>query len=160
METTQQRVAYIAPGEGKAVYLVGDTYTFKVVGEETDGRFALIEGLVPPQAGPPPHIHHREDEVFWVLEGEVEFLDTDRTLLAGAGSCLRIPKGTLHRFKNVGTTPARILFLVTPAGLEKMFEEVGEPATEGSAAPPPRPADIAKLLAVAPKYGMEIPAQQ
>jgi mannose-6-phosphate isomerase-like protein (cupin superfamily) len=157
METTLQRVAYLAPGEGKAVHLVGDTYTFKVVGEETDGRFALIEGLVPPEAGPPPHIHHREDECFWVLEGEVEFLDTDRTLLAGSGSCLRIPKGTLHRFKNVGTAPARILFLVSPAGLEKMFEEIGEPATAGSVAPPPQPVDIAKLLAVAPKYGMEIP---
>jgi len=151
-------VTHVLPGEGKPLYLVGDLYTFKATGEETNGAFALWEAMIPPQAGPPPHIHRREDESFYVLEGEIEFLEGDRTFLAGAGSFVHVPRGILHRFKNVGTTPARALLMVTPAGLEKMFEEIGTPATDPSAPPPPPgPEDVEKILAIAPKYGFEIP---
>jgi quercetin dioxygenase-like cupin family protein len=65
----KRAVTYVPSGEGNPLYLVGDLYTFKVTGEETNGAFALWEALIPPQAGPPPHIHHREDESFYVLEG-------------------------------------------------------------------------------------------
>jgi len=151
-------VTYVPSGEGKPLYLVGDLYTFKVTGEETNGALGLWEAVIPPQAGPPPHIHHREDESFYVLEGEIEFLEDERTFLAGAGSFVHIPRGTLHRFKNVGTKSSRALMMVMPAGLEKMFEEIATPATDPSAPPPPPgPEDVEKLLAVAPKYGLEIP---
>ena len=154
----KRAVTYVPPGEGNLLYLVGDLYAFKVTGEETNGAFALWEAVIPPQAGPPPHIHHREDESFYVLEGEIEFLEGERTFIGAAGSFVYIPRGTLHRFKNVGTRTSRALIMVTPAGLEKMFEEIATPATDPSAPPPPPgPEDVEKLLAMAPKYGFEIP---
>ena len=155
---TKRAVMYVRQGEGNPLYLVGNLYTFKVTGEETNGALALWEALIPPQAGPPLHIHHHEDVSFYILEGELEFLEEGRTFLASAGSFVHIPRGTLHRFKNVGTQSSRALLMVMPAGFEKMFEEIGTPATDPSAPPPPPGAeDVEKLLAVAPKYGLEIP---
>jgi len=147
---------YIPPGEGELLWVVGELLTLKVVGTDTSGAFAVLEEITPPQGGPPPHMHSREDETFYVLEGELEFRVSDRTLLATAGSVIYGPRGILHTFKNVGTTPSRILVLVTPAGLEKMFEELGEPVTDPSS-PPEGPPDIERLMAVNRKYGVEIP---
>jgi quercetin dioxygenase-like cupin family protein len=144
-------------GKGPAYWVVGDRYTILAAGEDTGGAFALIHALVPPQSGPPPHIHHREDEAFYVLEGEVTFQADGRTVAAGAGDWITLARGSLHTFKNTGTRPAKMLILVTPSGLEKYFAEVGHPAT-GDATEPvaPTAADIEKLLAVAPKYGLEV----
>ncbi len=156
METTTPAAIHVGPGEGRAVWLVGDTYTLKVAGAQTGGAFALLEALVPPGGGPPPHIHYREDETFVVLAGELTFSAAKRTVPVSAGAVLHVPKGTVHTFTNVGATPARMLFLYTPAGLDEMFAEIGTPARPGAAAPPPGPEDVAKLLAVATKYGFEI----
>jgi len=87
--------------------LAGELYTSKVVSEDTGGAFALAEAITPPEGGPPPHVHHREDEAFYVLEGELEFMTEDGTIRAGAGSFVHVPKGTLHTYKNVGMTSAR-----------------------------------------------------
>ncbi len=135
---------------------MGMLVTFKAVSEETGGEYSLYELTVPPQLGAPPHIHHREDETFCVLEGEYEFLVGERTIRAGAGSVVYGPRNVPHTFKNVGTTPARMLAFVTPAGLEEFFAEVGEEATAGSSPPPFGQEEIERLLAVAPKYGIEI----
>jgi mannose-6-phosphate isomerase-like protein (cupin superfamily) len=94
------------------------------VGADTSGALMLLEGTISPQLGP-PHIHYREDEFYYVLEGEFEILDGDRTFIASAGSFVHIPRGTLHRFKNVGATPARMLVFFTPAGMENFFFEAG-----------------------------------
>lgn len=131
--------------------------TFKATGEDTGGKYALTDSVVPPRGGPPPHIQHREDESFWVLEGELEFLVGEGTIRAGAGSFVHVPRGTLHTYENVGTGPARFLTLMVPAGLEKFFEEVGKPGTDVSSPPPVDDAEIEKLLAAAPRYGVEIP---
>jgi len=158
MQTEKKGVVYVPPDEGRAVHMSGDTYTFKAVSEDTGGALMLFDAYVPPQGGPPPHIHHREDEAFYLLEGVLEFqAGEDRTLTVGAGSFLFIPKGTVHRFKNVGEEDARMLVLFTPAGIEGLFFEVGRPATEGSSPSPPDQAEIERLLAVSPKYGLEIP---
>jgi quercetin dioxygenase-like cupin family protein len=156
VETEKRAVVHVPPDEGRSLHLSGDTYTFKVVGEETGGSLVLLEALIPPQGGPPPHIHHAEDEFFWLLEGELEFLTNGRTFTANAGSFVYIPKGTTHRFKNVGTQTARMLASFTPAGIEGMFFEVGRPATEGSSPSPPDQEEIEKLLAAAPLYNVEI----
>jgi len=92
-----------------------------------------------------------------VLEGKLEFRLGRHTLRATNGSVIYVPRDVLHTFKNVGTTPSRMLVLVTPAGLERFFEEAGEPATDPSSPPPFGQVEIEKLLAVAPKYGQEIP---
>ena len=146
----------LKPGEGKSLWVLGDLYTFKVVGEDTGGSFALIEVQVQPENGPPPHIHHREDETFYVLDGEFSFLHGDRGFIATSGSLIYISKGTLHTFKNVGTAPGRLLVVITPAGFEKFFEEIGEPVIDKSSPPPFNPATVEKLLALAPKYHLEV----
>src|SRR5215217_2213298 len=144
-------------GEGRSLWVVGDRYTIKAGGEETGGAFALVEALVPPGGGPPPHIHHREDEAFYVLEGELLFHADGRDIAAGAGSWVTLARGSLHHFKNVGDKPARMLIVVTPAGLERYFLEIGRSAVDddGEAVAPTRE-DIEKLLAVAPRYGIKI----
>ena len=157
METTD-RAKHVPPRQGNSLWVAGELVTLKVLGEDTDGAFTLLEEVTPPQGGPPPHIHHREDEAFYVLEGELEFLVDDRTIPATAGSVAYGPRNILHAFKNVGTTPSRMLVFVAPAGLEKFFEEVGELASDLSSPPPFGPPEIERLLAAAPKYGQEIPA--
>src|ERR671923_199988 len=75
------------------------------------------------------HIHHREDETYYIIEGEFEFMEDDgSTFTAGAGSFVYLPKGRLHMHKNAGDTPARALVLVVPAGVDEFIEEAGEPA--------------------------------
>ena len=156
METKDQG-KHVAPREGTALWVAGDLVTFKVVGEDTGGAFTLGEEISPPGGGPPPHVHRREDETFCVLEGEYEFLIGERTSRAGAGSVVYGPRNVPHTFKNVGDTLARMLAFVTPAGLEKFLEEVGEEATDQSSPAPFGQEQIERLLAVAPKYGIEIP---
>jgi quercetin dioxygenase-like cupin family protein len=145
------------PGEGKTIALVGDVYRFLVTGEETDGKYALFEGIVSPGGGPPPHVHSREEEGFYVLEGEITFLIGAERVVATAGMFANMPVGTLHAFKNESDRPARMLVSVAPAGLEKMFFEAGQPVAAGATtASPPTKEEIEKLLAVAPRYGIEI----
>lgn len=153
---TKDRTKHVAPREGKALWVAGDLVTLKVVEEDTDGAFLLGEEVSPPGGGPPPHIHHREDEMFCVLEGEYEFLVGERTIRAGAGSVIYGPRNVPHTFKNVGTTPARMLAFVMPAGFERFLEEVGKEAAGLSSPPPFGPEEIERLLATAPKYGIEM----
>lgn len=144
-------------GEGKAYWVVGDLYTILASGEDTGGAYALIHGEVPAGGGPPPHIHRREDEAFFILEGELTFQADGHSIPATPGAWITLPKGSLHTFRNTGSTAAKMLIVVTPSGLEKFFAEVGQEMKDRLAPPPPvTPADIEKLLAVAPKYGIEI----
>lgn len=149
------------PQEGRKVGIVGDLYRFLATGEETGGKYALFEATVSPGSGPPPHTHSREEEGFWVLEGEMTFLLGDQKIVAGPGMFLNMPIGSLHCFKNESNATARMLIYVAPAGLEQMFFEVGTslPA-EAETAPLPSQADIEKLLEVAPRYGVEIQVPQ
>jgi quercetin dioxygenase-like cupin family protein len=105
-------------GQGRSVWVVGDLYTFLATGEDTNGTYALIQATVPPGSGPPPHIHRREDEAFFVIEGELSFQVDGRNMSATPGAWVTLPKGTLHAFKNIGQTQAKMLILVNPSGLE------------------------------------------
>ncbi|MCA9024381.1 MAG: quercetin 2,3-dioxygenase [Planctomycetaceae bacterium] len=145
------------PGEGRRIGIVGDLYRFLATGEETNGKYATFEAIVPPGSGPPPHIHSREEESFLVLEGEMTFQLGEERIVAGEGTFLNMPVGSLHCFKNESDQTARLLISVAPAGLEKMFFEVGQPlADDVETAPPPSLVDIEKLLEAAPRYGVEI----
>src|SRR6059058_1935759 len=144
-------------GEGRTVAVVGDVYRFLATGEDTDGKYALWEAIVPPGGGPPPHVHSREEEGFYLLEGEITFLIGADRLVATTGTFANMPVGTPHSFKNESDRPAKLLISVAPAGLEKMFFEVGVPLAEGATtALPPTKEEIEKLLAIAPRYGVEI----
>lgn len=157
MESSQGKATFVHPGEGKKLWVADELMTFKASGEDTGGAYSLTDSVVPPQGSSPPHIHHREEEAFWVLEGELEVLVGESRFKAGAGSFVHLPRGILHSYENVGTGPARFLTLMVPAGLEKFFEEVGKPGTDLSSPPPFGEEDLDKLLAAAPKYGVEIP---
>lgn len=95
----------------------------KAVSEDELGAYSLFELTVPPQAGPSMHTHHWEEEAYYILEGELLIQESDRTFTAAAGSFVDFPKGVRHTFKNVGTVPARILVIVTPAWYGKCFEQ-------------------------------------
>ncbi|MBX9581485.1 MAG: cupin domain-containing protein [Gemmataceae bacterium] len=145
------------PPQGRTVAVVSDVYRFLTTGEETNGKYALWEALVPPGSGPPPHVHSREEEGFYVLEGEITFTVDGERVVAKAGTFANMPVGTPHSFKNESGRPARLLISVAPAGLEQMFFEVGLPLAEGATtASPPTKGEIERLLAVAPGYGIEV----
>ena len=145
------------PNEGCTIAVVGDVYRFLAIGDDTNGKYAMWEAIVPPGGGPPPHVHSREEEAFYILEGEITFTIDDEKVVALAGMFANMPVGTPHSFKNESDQPAKMLISVAPAGLEKLFMEVGVPLTDGATtALPPTKEEIEKLLAVAPKYGIEI----
>lgn len=146
-----------AVDEGRAVGVVGDVYRFLATGAETGGAYALWEALVPPGGGPPPHFHTREIEGFYVLEGEMTFILGETKHVAGPGTHVSIPLRTVHAFKNESDAPARMLIMVTPAGLEQMFFEVGVPLAAGATnAPATTKEEIERLLAASARYGVEI----
>lgn len=151
------RPKFSHPSEGRTIAIVGDVYRFLATGAETGGAYASFEALVPPGGGPPPHVHTREAESFYVLEGEMTFRVGDETVTAAAGTFVHLPPGQAHSFKNESEAPARMIITVAPAGLEEMFFEVGVPLAEGTTmALPPTHEEIERLLAAAPRYGVEI----
>jgi len=146
------------------VAVVGDVYTILITGEQTAGRYALIDMFVPPGGGPPPHRHDFE-EMFHVLDGEVQVLFRGARSTARAGATVNIPANALHEFKNLADKPARPLCLVSPAGEEQFFLEIGDrvPTRTG---PLPVLDEAARLeravraKTLAPKYKNEIFALQ
>ena len=156
-----EHVAYLPPGDGtRSLRVFGELVTYKTTSEQTGGAYSLFEVVTQPGGGPPPHVQHREDEAFYVLEGEYEFLNEDLTMRVGAGSLIYVPKGNLHAHENIGDKPARMLVSQTPGGLhERFFEEIGEPATDEPRRPGfAGPQDMRKMAAIAAEYGIEMPA--
>jgi len=145
-------------GTGEMYFGPGDRYRFLVTGEETGGAYFAMEAYVPPGGGPPPHIHTREDETFYVLEGSVEFLLGGETIDAGPGDFVNIPRGTVHRFENTGDETARLVLTFTPAGIEHWFAETLERAPNDVSVadvPDNREEVAARYAAAAPRYGLE-----
>ena len=124
--------------EGRTIAVVGDLYRFLATGEETNGKYAVWEAIVPPGGGPPPHVHSREEEGFYILEGEITLQIDEKWIVATTGMFANMPVGTPHSFKNESGKPARMLNSVAPSGWERMFIECGIPvAQEATSAPPP-----------------------
>jgi len=134
----------------------GDIYTWLVTGEESNGAYFAMLAIVPPRGGPPPHIHRREDETFYVLEGRPTFrLGSDR-IVAGPGDFLNIPRNAVHCFTNLSDEPCRMILTFAPAGIEKFFEETLERAHDITQPCPDNIAEVsARYAAAAPRYGLE-----
>jgi mannose-6-phosphate isomerase-like protein (cupin superfamily) len=145
--------------EGEAWWWVGVLASIKATKEQTDGRYTLVEILAPEGYPGVLHVHHREDEGFWILEGELTFYVGDQTMKARPGSFLFGPKDVSHAF-TVDSGPARLLFVLSPAGFEDLIREMGEPARELTIPPqleaPPSEAEMARMASIAAKYGNEI----
>ena len=126
----------IGPAAGDNLLVAGGEYRIVASGQQTDGRYAVIEMTVPPGAGPNPHSHESFEESFFVLEGEVTFMSEAGTYVAKEHSFIAIPKGGIvHHFKNLTERPAKLLCTVSPAGLDDFFLEVSkymQAAKEGS----------------------------
>jgi len=145
----------LARNEGDPLWF-RDALTFvKATGESTGGAFGLIEQLVPPGSDTPYHVHHAEDESFYVLEGEITVIVNGQKVKVGPGGFAFGPRNIPHGFRVEGTTPARLLVLATPAGFENFIMEMSVPAKDLTP-PPPGPPDIPKMMRLAAKYHIEI----
>jgi len=142
---------HLRAGEGAKVRVITDLVTTKAEAQDTGGAYSLFELLTPPAGGCPPHTQRYDDETVYVLAGRYAFLVGEHTIELGPGDYLFIPRGTLHAFTNPGATAARMLILATPGGIQDGFiDEVGAPADRAPWAP-----SMPRVLAVAPKYGIE-----
>jgi mannose-6-phosphate isomerase-like protein (cupin superfamily) len=160
-EEAESRIFALDPGEGEAWWWMDGLATVKATTEQTGGRYTLVEVLVPefPMEESLLHVHHFEDEGFYVLEGEMTFYVGDETIKARPGSFLFGPKDVPHAF-SVDSGPARLLFLLSPAGFEGLIREMGEPARTLTIPPPPEEppdeAEMGRLMAIADRYGGEM----
>jgi len=142
------------------VSLVGDTYTILLKGEDTAGRYTLIDMHIPQGGGPAPHRHDFE-EMFTLLEGEIEATFRSEKSIVRAGETLNIPANAPHSFTNPSEQPARLLCMCSPAGQEEFFMEVGVPVATRATTPPQldeaaQAAFVAKAQELAPKYRTEL----
>jgi quercetin dioxygenase-like cupin family protein len=140
----------------QSVWYSGHLLTFLATGEDTQGRFALIELVGRKGNVPPPHIHHREDETFYILEGEMTASVCGQTIKGTAGTMIFLPRNVVHSFE-IESEQMRMLVLLTPAGGEGNFKECSVPAPAMTLPPPVEVpyAEIEKMLAVGAKYGIE-----
>ena len=140
--------------------LVGDTYTMLLTGNDTAGRFCLIDMHIPPDGGPPPHRHDFE-ETFIVLEGELQATFRGTKRVVRAGETINVPANAPHQFHNSSSQPARMLCICSPSGPEEFFMELGVPVSTRTTSPPKldeaAQAEFkAKAAALAPKYRTEL----
>lgn len=138
----------IVPKEqGKSNSVLGGVLTIKITAEETNGAFSVVEGVYPPQTGPPLHVHEEEDEIFYLLEGEFETQVGSVSFKASAGAWLSLPRKIPHGYKCVGNSSGKVLLVITPGGFEKSFVEI--------ASLPPDPQDMKKIIEIFARYGCE-----
>ena len=138
----------VQPGAGTEGHLGSIGVVFKLWGRDTGGAISVVEHPFPVGALVPPHLHTREDEYSIVTEGEIGFRSGDREVVLGAGGYITKPRGELHTMWNAGTTPARMIEVISPAGFEHFFRELAEIVAAG----PPEPAQMAEL---ANRYGLQ-----
>ena len=147
-------------GKLRHIGLVGDTYTITIDGDDTNGRFCVVDMHIPPGGGPGPHRHDFE-ETFIVLDGEIEATFRGKKSMVHAGETVNIPANAPHMFHNTSAAAARLLCICSPAGQENFFMEVGVPVATRTTAPPKlndqqMSAFLEKAKALAPKYHTEL----
>jgi quercetin dioxygenase-like cupin family protein len=142
------RLKVVQPGEGRSGGLApGIGVVFKIDGEDTGGALSIVEHPFAVGALVPPHVHTLEDEYSIVVEGEIGFRSNDREVVLGAGGYIIKPRGEVHAMWNAGSTPARMIEVISPAGFEGFFRELTDLTASGR----PDPADVGALGA---RYGM------
>jgi quercetin dioxygenase-like cupin family protein len=132
---TRRGGMHVPAGQGIQRWVAGDMYSVKATAKNTNGFLGFIEASVPPGGGPVAHVHNTDSEAFYVLDGELEFLDGDHTYTAHSGDFVFVPPGIRHRFKNNGLHTAKMLFLFSPGGLEESFVLGGDEPEPGRPVP-------------------------
>jgi quercetin dioxygenase-like cupin family protein len=141
--------------EGQPYWYLNGVMNIKLTAADTNGQFSLVDELVPAGSTTPYHIHHNEDETFYIIEGEAEFVVDGRLVSAKTGAVIFLPKNVPHGFRIIGDRPARILNFLTPGGAEQLFVQAGEPAASLEL-PPPSKLNIPKVIEVAKKLNCEV----
>src|SRR5690349_15108606 len=142
------RLTVMEPGAGRVGDLGSIGVQFKLFGTDTNGEVSVVEHPFPVGALVPPHKHTREDEYSIVTEGEIGFRSGDREVVLGAGGYITKPRGELHTMWNAGSTPARMIEVISPAGFEKFFRDLTDLTVEG--APP-----FEAIATLAKTYGLQ-----
>lgn len=150
-----RRVSIHPPAEALTVKAFGDEVTFLVTGEQSQGNYTIFHDVTPPGGGPPPHYHLNEDELFFVIEGQASFFAEGRWTPVPAGSVVYAPRGSIHSFRNDGSTPLRQLIRTSPSGFERFFTLCGEEFAR------PGGPDMQRVVAIAGEHGIHFidPAQ-
>jgi len=140
----------LIPAEGiTPLNVLGIPIVIRIHGRDTNGGVSVVESHDVPGGGPPPHIHHNEDETFQILEGEYEWTVGGKTFTAGKGATIFAPRGVPHTYRYLGKTPGRLMCVITPAGFEGFFEQVGGLSAQ-------QQQDIPGILEIAKKFRLEI----
>src|SRR6266478_6509091 len=134
---------------GRKINILGIPMVIRIHGRDTGGVVSAVESHDGPGGGPPPHIHHREDETFQVLEGEYEWTVGEKTFVAQKGATIFAPRGRPHSYRYLGQPPGRLMCVITPAGFEGFFEEIGALSSQ-------QQQDIPRVMEIAKKFGLEI----
>ena len=143
-------------GQGEARWWSAALAEIKVTAEDTDGQLSIVEITEPPGAEAPLHVHHREDEAFWILDGEVTLYVGDETIEASTGDFAWGPRDIPHRY-TVGPNGCRMLFICVPGGFEGLIRDMSEPAASRTLPPPPEgEPDMEHVAAVAKAHSCEL----
>lgn len=159
-KTAPLDVTFISPSAGESWWVITNHQVMKLTSAATGGALSLWFETIPPGGGPPPHIHHAEDEVFIVTEGEITFQSGDRTWVGQAGAVVFAPRGIPHAFKNTGATVARMIILVTPGGFDNYFRDVAFRSTNSETRPPIEKEEFDRLIDTAAQYELEFQLPQ
>ena len=156
MTTDSQTLAAqaVPPGEGEARWWFGQLAVVKATAADTGGAYTLVEITVGPGYATPLHVHHREDEAFWMLEGHATFSVGEETFEAPVGTYLFGPRDVPHRWA-AGPDGARMLYLFTPGGFEELIEAMSVPAEELTP-PPPELGPPENFVEIANRFGVEL----
>jgi mannose-6-phosphate isomerase-like protein (cupin superfamily) len=150
---------HVGPMHGERVWAMGSLFEMKLDAARSGGTRGVMEVTQPPGVATPLHIHHREAEVFYVLDGTMIYEAGGASFNLEAGSFMFLPSGVAHRFRVTGTEPVRFLGIAAPGGLENLYREVGAPAPDRSL-PKPTPSETASEISrwarVGPGYGLEV----
>lgn len=147
LSTMSSQALLVPAGTGATFNVLGIATTIKVTAAQSDGAYVLYEQVIPPGLGVPPHVHTREDEIFFVMDGEVEFLAGTEVVVARAGDIVHAPRNVPHAYKAIGESPATMRFLASPGDIEAMFAQLASwPADE--------PPDLGKLGELCAKFGI------
>lgn len=154
--SVNERPLHVAGGEGQAIWAMGSLFEVKLDKSQTGGALELAEILQPPGVATPLHRHSREAEVFYVLDGLLDYEAGGELHRLSVGSVMFLPQGVPHRFRIRGDSPARILALVSPGGLFDLYSSVGLPAESREIPSEPDPAEIGRWMEFAPGFGLEV----
>lgn len=148
MKTQDLSPKVLQGGEGLHFTVFGASMTYKVTAEDTGGAYSLAMETTPPHGGLPLHIHHREDEAMYILEGEYEIQCGDRVFRAIPGTFAFLPKNIPNRYQNLGDTPGKFLYITSPGGFEKLMEQMNSIMSS-------EPPDMQKVQEAGQRYGIE-----